>query len=395
MVRIKSTLTFMKIPLNQMNSPANVKTNNKGSALWQLGFRPCFLLANVYALVVMVLWLMIQQGIQLPGLIYYGASYWHAHEMIFAYTTLVIAGFLLTSIKNWTGIQTAQGGRLQLLVGSWVVARLLIFIPHIPSPVVALIDMCFPLLLIFFVAKPLLAAANKRNYMMIGIVSVFAVLNGLFHYAVINELPLLASRVLLLGLCLILLLITVMSGRVFAMFSQNGVTQRYQAKIYPVLEIALPIAMVLLAVIWVFLPQQTELLLAASSINAVLHGWRLVGWYDSQIWQKPLVWVLHVGYAFLVIGFVFAVAVLAVSVVSFPLLLDRQVGLPKAVTTSVRVTKRNPIAITLWGAIVVGLLAVGVVTLFVGLIFVLPVLGHATWHLYRQAVVQPELNANT
>ena len=97
----------------------------------------------------------------------------------------------------------------------------------------------------------------------------------------------------------------------------------------------------------------------------------------------------------LVIGFVFAVAVLAVSVVSFPRLLDRQVGLPKAVITSVRVTKRNPIAITLWGAIVVGLLAVGVVTLFVGLIFVLPVLGHATWHLYRQAVVQPELNTNT
>lgn len=89
------------------------------------------------------------------------------------------------------------------------------------------------------------------------------------------------------------------------------------------------------------------------------------------------------------IGFVFAVAVLAVSVVSFPILLDRHLGLSKAVITSVEVTKKSPVAVALWGAIVVGMLGVGVVTLFVGLIFVLPILGHATWHLYRQAIVQP------
>jgi len=132
MVRIKNILPAMKIPLNNLNEKANVKANNKRFALWQLSFRPCFLVANVYALVVMVLWLLIQQGIQFPGLNYYGVNYWHAHEMIFAYSMMVIAGFLLTAIKNWTGIQTVQGGQLQLLVGSWAVARLLIFIPQIP-----------------------------------------------------------------------------------------------------------------------------------------------------------------------------------------------------------------------------------------------------------------------
>ena len=308
MVRITIILAPMKIPLNNLDNTIKTKANTKGLALWQLSFRPCFLLANVYALVVMVLWLMIQQGIQFPGLDYYGASYWHAHEMIFAYTMMVIAGFLLTAIKNWTGIQTVQGGRLQLLVGSWVVARLLIFIPDIPSAVVALIDMCFPLLLIWFVAQPLVAVGNKRNYMMIVIVAVFALLNGLFHYGVNNESFLLVSRALLLGLLLILLLITVMSGRVFAMFSQNGVAQPYQAKIYPLLEKSLPIAMLALAIVWVFLPQQKWLLAAVSLTNAVVHGWRLLGWYDSQIWQKPLVWVLHVGYAFLVVGFTFVAA---------------------------------------------------------------------------------------
>ncbi len=89
----------------------------------------------------------------------------------------------------------------------------------------------------------------------------------------------------------------------------------------------------------------------------------------------------------LLIGGVFAAAVLASTVVSFPMLLDRHVGLPRAVATSIEVTRRNPLVVIAWGAIVVALLAVGVLTLFIGLIVVLPVLGHATWHLYREAVV--------
>ena len=89
------------------------------------------------------------------------------------------------------------------------------------------------------------------------------------------------------------------------------------------------------------------------------------------------------------IGFVFAVVVLAISVVSFPLLLDRHVGLARAVAASIRVTRRNPRVVALWGLIVAAMLGLGVVTFFVGLIFVLPVLGHATWHLYRRAVARP------
>ena len=85
-------------------------------------------------------------------------------------------------------------------------------------------------------------------------------------------------------------------------------------------------------------------------------------------------------------GFVFAMVVLAISVVSFPLLLDRNVGLPVAVVTSVRVATRNPRAICAWGLIVAVSLALGSLPAFLGLIIVLPVLGHATWHLYRLAV---------
>ncbi len=85
-------------------------------------------------------------------------------------------------------------------------------------------------------------------------------------------------------------------------------------------------------------------------------------------------------------GFCFALAVLATSVVSFPLLLDRNVGVPLAVTTSLKVVRENPREIAAWGLVVAGLLVIGSIPAFIGLIIVLPILGHATWHLYRRAV---------
>jgi len=89
------------------------------------------------------------------------------------------------------------------------------------------------------------------------------------------------------------------------------------------------------------------------------------------------------------IGFLFAAGVLASMVVSIPLLLDRDVGAAVAVMTSLRVTLKNPVTIALWGVIVAALLVIGAIPLLVGLAIVVPVLGHATWHLYRKAVVPP------
>jgi uncharacterized membrane protein len=87
------------------------------------------------------------------------------------------------------------------------------------------------------------------------------------------------------------------------------------------------------------------------------------------------------------VGFLFALFTLTISIVSFPLLLDRDVGLDTAVRTSVRAVMLNPVPMALWGLIVAGGLVLGSLPLFLGLIVVLPVLGHATWHLYRKVVV--------
>jgi uncharacterized membrane protein len=86
-------------------------------------------------------------------------------------------------------------------------------------------------------------------------------------------------------------------------------------------------------------------------------------------------------------GFVFAVIVLATTVVAFPLLLDRDVGAVAAVDASIRATLANPVPVAIWGVIVAALLVVGTIPVFVGLAVIMPVLGHATWHLYRKLIV--------
>jgi uncharacterized membrane protein len=111
-----------------------------------------------------------------------------------------------------------------------------------------------------------------------------------------------------------------------------------------------------------------------------------LGGFVHDVLATPAGWeMIAVGFG---AGFLFAVLVLAISVVSFPLLLDREVGLDTAVMTSLRAVVENPLPMAAWGAIVAGSLVLGSLPLFVGLVVVMPVLGHATWHLYRRLVVR-------
>lgn len=106
--------------------------------------------------------------------------------------------------------------------------------------------------------------------------------------------------------------------------------------------------------------------------------------FVSEVLTTPAGWTMTI--AGTGIGFLFALAVLLIGVVTFPLLLDRQVGLGTAIATSFRAVVANPVPMAAWGLIVAASLAIGTLPVFLGLIFVLPVLGHATWHLYRKVV---------
>ncbi|VAW41970.1 NnrS protein involved in response to NO, partial [hydrothermal vent metagenome] len=272
------------------------------SALFSLGFRPFFLGATIFAFLVMSTWVLVYLFSSQNSIFsYYSATIWHAHEMVFAYSMAVIAGFLLTAIKNWTGVQTVNGSMLMLLVGIWVIGRIAPFVVNIPW-LIALLDILFLPVLAAFIAIPLVQVGNKRNYFMIVFVLIIGMLNMLVHLDLLGVINNVANYAINTAFYLIIALIIVMAGRVFPMFSQNGVASRYQVQRYSLIEkLVIPSYLIfMLCLIYIRIPVVVAL---ASLFAAVVHGIRLRGWYNPQIWQVPLVWVLHVGYLFLIIGF--------------------------------------------------------------------------------------------
>ena len=205
--------------------------------LFSVGFRPFFLVASFFSMLLMMAWIGFYYfSINLPALNYYPPSIWHAHEMIFGYSIAIIAGFLLTAIANWTGIKTVNGNKLALIVFIWTLGRLAPFVSILPNYIIAAIDLSFLPLLIFYVAQPLIKSANKRNYFIIGLLAIFLFLNSIIHLQILGYLKINPSQVLLVAIYLIISLITVMAGRVFPMFSQNGVDNRYQVRKFNIIE---------------------------------------------------------------------------------------------------------------------------------------------------------------
>jgi uncharacterized protein involved in response to NO len=150
-------------------------------ALLALGFRPFFLVAMISAIPLPVLWVLAYRG-SLPLDTYYGAMLWHAHEMVFGYAAAVIAGFLLTSVRNWTGARTLTGASLGALVGVWVAGRALPFLEHsLPGWLIALVDLAFLPILAGSLAVPLLRRAPPRNMVFVPVLATLALANLLVH----------------------------------------------------------------------------------------------------------------------------------------------------------------------------------------------------------------------
>ena len=266
-----------------------------GFALWRLGFRPFYLLASVFASASIFGW-----AAQYSGLLshaYLRGPLWHGHEMLFGFAMAVVAGFLLTAVRNWTGQPTAEGLPLMALAALWVAGRLLVLTPFATAAASA--AAAFPFALAIAIGIPLWRSRNVRNYFFIGLLALMAVLAAGVHLAMLGQ-PVLPPRLgLVLGLDVMLFIMAVMGGRVIPMFTNNGVPGADVVR-HPVVE-----KLALGSVLLLFLADASQapptLIAAVAFAAAAAHGARLVLWRGWRTFGTPLVWILHAAYAWIVI----------------------------------------------------------------------------------------------
>jgi len=274
----------------------------KGFALFALGFRPFFLAAGASALLLIMFWLIVLgEGITASN--YYSGSYWHSHEMLFGFVAAVASGFLLTAVRNWTSVQTLRHTPLALLALLWLLGRLLpLAIFQLPGWLIALVDISFLPAAAVGIAIPLLSKAQKSNYVFPIIILVMAIANLLTHLQYLGLTEQSADIGISLMLYLIVALIMIMGGRVIPFFSERGV-MGLQTQSWPQIETLVPYSIGAAALVASIFPD--SILLAPVALFAAgVHGIRLYGWYGKQIWSVPMVWVLQLGYLWLVIGLV-------------------------------------------------------------------------------------------
>jgi uncharacterized protein involved in response to NO len=264
------------------------------------GFRPFFLLAGGFAALIVALWLLaLAGGLRVDG--YFGPMYWHAHEMIFGFTAAVIAGFLLTAAGNWTGRETAIGGRLIMLVVLWVAGRVaFVAMAVLPGPVIAIADLAFLPALALVVGRALVATRNRRNYPVLAIVVVLWLANLAMHLDASGVLPGWQWRAMVGAIDVVILLILFLSARIFPMFTRNA-TQVATIHNLRVLDIATVVAMAGLAIVDVAFSQRTVAAVLAAA-TAALALVRSLPWGARHTVRHPLLWILHVGHAWIVAG---------------------------------------------------------------------------------------------
>ncbi|TNE75655.1 MAG: NnrS family protein [Gammaproteobacteria bacterium] len=281
----------------------------ESAAAWlNLGFRPFFMGAALFAVLSMSLWAAIFPLQLLPPLNELAPVTWHAHEMIYGYAVAVIAGFLLTAVTNWTGLQTPKGGLLFGLFFLWLAARLLPLAGQgVPLLWTAAADLLFMALLVPAVAGPIILAKSKRNLPVIAVLALLLTGNLLFYLGVYGVLADGVRLGLYLGFYIIIALVLMMGRRVIPFFTERGVGYKVTLKNHNWLDFSAPPLFV--AFIAAELVQPSGVFVAVlAAVLLVLHGIRLVGWYTAGLWRKPLLWVLHIAYGLVVVGFALKVA---------------------------------------------------------------------------------------
>lgn len=269
------------------------RSTPRGFALFALGFRPFYLLASIFAALSIPLW-----ALQFSGLLphpYLAGPVWHAHEMLFGFTLAVIVGFLFTAGRNWSNLPTPTGWKLAALAALWIAGRVLVLTPW--AIAAAVVNVLLPLLAAVGLGVPFFKAKSKRNYFFVGLLALFSVAAAVVHLSQLGLIQAPAWLGLQTALDMVLFIIAVMSGRVVPMFTNNGVPGAVATRNPNADKVALGSILVLLGLDAVGIRGWP--VAAIAIVGCLTHAWRWLLWQPWKTLSVPLVWVLHLAYAWI------------------------------------------------------------------------------------------------
>lgn len=275
-----------------------MNTTHRFPSVFNLGFRIFFFAGALWAVLLVGLWVpLYANGTNWTHA--FPAVQWHGHEMLFGFAGAIIAGFLLTAPGNWTGARMPSGGSLFAFFMLWLAGRLAGFAPGwIPRPVMLVIDASFFPVLALYLFQLLIRYRMVRNLFFPVLLLGMGAANALTYGGVRNASGQVIGTEIMLGL--VILIIAIMGGRVIPGFTL-GRFPKGTTRNSPGVDRA---AMVLLiaALVAEVAAAPTMLRAVVFGAAALLHGVRLYQWYTKEIWSDALTWVLHVAYAWLVVG---------------------------------------------------------------------------------------------
>ena len=266
-------------------------------AVLALGFRPFYLLASLWAIFTIFEWLLELQNMGIRSLGGISGMIWHAHEMIFGFAATVITGFALTAVRAWTGRDTPKGWSLLLLVALWAIARLGAF----TGSIFIFVDIFYLPTIAIVIGRLIIKAQMYRNLFLPFILIILGCLNALYYLTLFGFLKFDVNQILFAALYMIIMIEIMISNRIIPSFTANAIAglkqNRHQSLTrLTILGSALSFLLQILSPI-------VLLNAIACFLIASLHLILLWGWRPLATKGKPLLWIMHLSYSWISVGF--------------------------------------------------------------------------------------------
>lgn len=269
---------------------------------WGRGFRPFFLMGAIYAVASILFWTSVYSGhASFPDL-FSDPVVWHAHEIIYGFTVAIVAGFLLTAVANWTGGAPVRQIQLMFLCTLWLAGRLAMNINGLPSWLVYVAELSFIPTLAVSLSVPLLKSWNTRNFVFLALLTVLFVCDLVF--LITQE-----RTPLYMALFLILIMISLIGGRVIPSFTAGGLRRKgISVRIHdqPALDKVAVVSLAAAACTLWIAGTQSPWFAGACFISALIHLLRMRHYHTLLSFKEPMLWILHLGYGWLVLGLILA-----------------------------------------------------------------------------------------